>query len=342
MKTGIPAVCFALCFFACATASATPTKVLMIGNSFSVCNMRYMPAIASSLGKDLDLVSMYIGGCTLERHADNIIKEEQNSDYHPYQIDISYSAMPRAEDTPAYRAMRSNAKGSGSGIIKMLKADKWNYVTIQQASPCSWNYETYRPHADILIATIKKYAPQAEILIQQTWSYCNHDLRVGTREKPKWGFDRDGMYKRLTDCYRRLGKEFGLRIIPTGYAIELYRKRLPVTYAPVYISEQIKFCPAESKFDDLVGTVRWKKYTNRDGTVKGFLPHGDSIHLNRSGEFLQSCVWSAFIFPDVDITELKYIPGPSKEEKTDATPMQYKLMLKCAADAVRSFAADEK
>ena len=35
-------------------------KVLMIGNSFSICNLREMPQVAKSMGKKLDLASLYI------------------------------------------------------------------------------------------------------------------------------------------------------------------------------------------------------------------------------------------------------------------------------------------
>ena len=332
--------CALLSFFTLALiSSAEPVKVLMIGNSFSICNIRYLPSIAASLGKELDLVSMYIGGCPLERHANNIEKELANPEFSPYKIDISYSSIPKVEDTPAYRAKNLGDKQQGSGIIKMLKADKWNIVTIQQASPASWKYETYRPHADKLVETIRKYAPQAEIVIQQTWSYCNANRNIGTLVKPAWGINRDEMYKRLTECYRRLGKEFKFRIIPSGYAIELYRRRLPVKYAPVCNSADGKYCTEEMLFDDVVGAVRWKKAENRDGKVLGYYPTGDTIHLNRRGEFLQSCVWAASIFPDVDITALKYLPGDGEEEKQNTTPQQYALIRKCAADAVRDFPA---
>ena len=37
-----------------------PLKVLMIGNSFSVCVLKQMPQIAADLGRKLDLCSLYI------------------------------------------------------------------------------------------------------------------------------------------------------------------------------------------------------------------------------------------------------------------------------------------
>ena len=51
-----------------------PLKVLMIGNSFSICVLREMPACAASAGETLDLASLYIGGCPLDRHWENVEK----------------------------------------------------------------------------------------------------------------------------------------------------------------------------------------------------------------------------------------------------------------------------
>ena len=43
----------------------------------------------------------------------------------------------------------------------MIKAAKWDIVTIQQGSPESWNKAKTQPAADELIAYIRKNAPQA-------------------------------------------------------------------------------------------------------------------------------------------------------------------------------------
>lgn len=318
-------------------AFAKPVKVLMIGNSFSVCNMRYMPSVAASLGKELDLVSAYLGGCSFKMHAENIAKEETDETYARYVIDASYCKIPEFEKTPVFKALIPvKREGHWSSVTKILQADKWDVVTIQQASPCSWSYDEYRPYADKVIDTIRKYAPQAEIIIQQTWSYSNADMRVGTAgEKPTWGFDRDGMYERLTQCYARLARDFKLRVIPMGYAVELYRKRLPVTFAPVF-SGKVHRCEKKFLFDDIIGDITYREQKDRDGKFTGYMMWGDTIHLNRRGEFLQACVWTSFIF-NTDVSGLKYIPGKSKEEIQDTTPEQYALMRKCANDAVREF-----
>ena len=59
------------------------TKVLMIGNSFSICLLHHLPQVAADRGVELDLASLYIGGCSLERHWKNVLKDG-DGDFRPY------------------------------------------------------------------------------------------------------------------------------------------------------------------------------------------------------------------------------------------------------------------
>ena len=47
-------------------------KILAIGNSFSQDATKYLQSVAKSAGEDLFVRNIYIGGCSLERHALNI------------------------------------------------------------------------------------------------------------------------------------------------------------------------------------------------------------------------------------------------------------------------------
>ena len=49
-------------------------KVLAIGNSFSRDATCYLHQIAKGAGVDAKIVNLYIGGCSLERHWQNIEK----------------------------------------------------------------------------------------------------------------------------------------------------------------------------------------------------------------------------------------------------------------------------
>ena len=283
--------------------SEKPKKVLMIGNSFSICVLKYMPSIAAELGLPLDLASLYIGGCPLQRHAANIAAGAY-PDFLPYLVTWNYASLADQSAAP-FAPLLGGEKNDHGNIPPLLAADDWDVVTIQQASHESWSPDTFYPWANLVIDTIRKLAPQAEIVVQQTWSYCNADARICdpvTKGPGTWGFDQTGMYERLAANYAKLAQENGFAVIPTGKAVQLFRTRRPVTEVD----------------EDVVGNF----WTDESGVA-----HADSIHLNRDGEYLQACVWTAKLF-GADVTKLASVPETLK------TPANAALLRACARDAV--------
>ena len=187
----------------------------------------------------------------------------------------------------------------------MLKADAWDVVTIQQASHGSWQPATYEPYGTQLIDTIKEAAPQAKIVVQQTWSYTPWDKRLGD-----WGIDQNTMFGALEAAYYHFAKRHGLEIIPTGKAVQAYRKQLPVAYTE------------KSNDDDVCGTSTFVKKGGK------WSPKGDVFHFNARGHFLQGLVWTAKLF-NVDVTKGAYVP-----KCLEAQPERAKLMRQIATDTV--------
>ena len=179
-----------------------PLKVLMIGNSFSICNLWQMPQVAESMGKKLDLASLYIGGCSLKRHWRNVEAAATNATFKPYRFDRIAEGKRVVE------------KGAAN-IPDALALDKWDVVTLQQASHFSWDPATYHPWGDNLVAKIRELAPQAKIVVQETWSYPPWDRRL-----KKFGFDQLEMYARLRDAYAAFAAKYGFDVIPVGTAAE--------------------------------------------------------------------------------------------------------------------------
>ncbi|HEY5563009.1 MAG TPA: DUF4886 domain-containing protein [Clostridiaceae bacterium] len=62
----------------------TQVKILAIGNSFSQDATHYLHQIAMAGGIDTKVVNLYIGGCSIERHWQNI---EQNAKLYLYERD---------------------------------------------------------------------------------------------------------------------------------------------------------------------------------------------------------------------------------------------------------------
>lgn len=245
-----------------AKQSGEPFRVLMIGNSFSISCMPYLPGVAEAAGKNLDLASLYIGGCSLERHARNIDDELAGKD-GTYFYSRSTSGK-RLKDV-------HNAR-----VTDALKSAKWDIVTIQQASHYSWKPGTYRPWADRILRAVRELAPGAKIVVQQTWTYTPFDKRFA-----QWGFGQDEMFFRLKHAYADFAGEFGFDVIPMGEAVREWRKRLPVKYTE------------NSYGGDVVGgkSRTPDKQFKKDADGK-WVPDSDVFHLNEKGEYLQALVWA--------------------------------------------------
>ena len=324
---------FAVASTTLARERSRPLKVLAIGNSFSYSLMAQLPECARALpGAELDFATLVIGGCSLKRHWENVTKSD-NSEFRPYDVCWSFASAPDKNNPPFGEAM----KNSKANIPMMLQAVKWDVVTIQQASPASWDEKTYQPYADNLIAKIRELAPQAEIRIQQTWAYCNADARICadfTPGKPgTWGINQQGMHERIVAACDKLAGKHGLKIIPAGDAIAAYRKALPVNFKPPAKEEQAAF--KDGEFPDMggepVGSYRWGKGPSWNKSEKDNDVHKlrcDSIHLNKEGQYLQACTWLAALFDD-DLSRLSYKPDFLSEEKAA-------LMRKCAVEAVKA------
>ena len=299
-------------------------KVLMIGNSFSVCVLKQMPQCAASAGKTLDLASLDIGGCPLERHWNNV-ENSGDPNFKPYGFTYNYASVKNAGDAPVAKL------GRKTNIPQALAADKWDVVTIQQASAKSPFAETYEPFASKLIDTIRKLAPQAEIVIQQTWSYSAY----ATERLAKFKMTPDTMYDNLEAAYSKLAANHKLRIIPTGCAIQLYRKKRPVKYGKILSRGEIAamkqpdlvdFC------DDAVGSSSWRKAGAKSKTPGVTKLVVDTAHLNREGQYLQACTWLAALY-GCDVTKLAYAPEWLSADKA-------KLMRSCAAEAVAQYSSN--
>ena len=263
-------------------------KVLTVGNSFSICLERYFPEVVRSVpGCEVTLESIYIGGCSLERHWNNIVREEANPEDRHFK-EFTYR--------------------------QKLESQKWDIVSIQQCSPLSWKPETYFPYAEELCGYIAQYAPTAEIVIQQTWSYRADDKRLA-----EWGIDALAMDEQVFAAYRAAAEKLKLRVVPVGLAIHRARKNQPGGYEPLDRSQYTcPDLPDMSRY--FLGNLRWNDNKQLEG---------DACHLNRRGEYLQACVWFALLY------------GRSAEEVTfvpeELTPEDALFLRQTAQKAVEEY-----
>jgi len=294
-----------------------PLKVLMIGNSFSASVLHVTPKVAEACGLKVDFVNCSIGGCTLKRHWENVEKSS-DPEFRPY------SAMFGTPESETAKAARAACVDGKTNIPQLLGAVKWDVVTIQQGSVGSAFAETYQPYADNLIATIRRLAPQAEILIQETWAYLPYHAKL-----EEWKMTQREMYERLHENYRTLAERTGFRVIPTGTAVERYRAKLP-PFRKLTKAEWDAIEPPNLPdiCGDPCGVPKWRKPYKWE---KGFDPDKvqlmiDSTHFNPDGKYLQACVWLS-VLCGIDAREISYRPAGLRADRAA-------MMRECAYETV--------
>ena len=170
-------------------------KILTIGNSFADSARRYLPQVAESANCKVEFGRANMSGCSLDRHWDSHLKSEKDTQYKPYP----------GEKT----------------LIELLQEKKWDIVTMQQVSSKSFKLETYEPYFKNIYELVKKHAPQAEIVIQMTWSYRPEHNAFG-----RWGVsDQNDMYNKLFKAYSDIAAKYKCRLIPVGHSYSISTKR---------------------------------------------------------------------------------------------------------------------
>ncbi|WP_235034387.1 BPSS1187 family protein [Roseiconus lacunae] len=248
--------------------SAPPEKhvrVLTIGNSFTRNATEYLDDLVATAGYKLTHKMLNIGGSPLELHASKAIAFEAD----------------RTDATARYKSF------SGKSLQEALQSERWDFVTIQQLSVRSHDLTTYRPHADQLAAIIHRYAPQAQLLIHQTWAYRKDDPRFrAAAPKPGEPASQKEMYEGLSDAYRTITKALSAKRIPVGDAFYAADNNATYGFQPADFDAKTATHPQlPDQTHSLHVGYRWQA---RDGKRALRM---DGHHANLAGEYLGACVW---------------------------------------------------
>lgn len=174
-------------------------KILAIGNSFSEDAAAYLYQIAKAGGEDIKVVNLYIGGCSLQRHWNNV--EGDIADYD-YQLNGSHTDRKIS-------------------IKEALMEEKWDIVTLQQCSGQSGLKESYYPYIEKLSEYVTSLVPGAKQWIHKTWAY---EKDSDHEEYGYYDCNQDKMYEELTKAYHLAAEKLSLKIIPCGDVIQYLRK----------------------------------------------------------------------------------------------------------------------
>lgn len=173
-------------------------NILAIGNSFSMDACRYLYQTAKAAGISTKVVNLYIGGCPLERHWENI---EKNTKAYEYQLN-------------------GVCDEHRVSIDEMLETENWDYITLQQASHDSGWINSYEPFLGLLLEHLRSKTPKAKILLHETWAYDPDS----THERfPRYHRCQQEMYDCLHHCYSEMAEKYGLELIPCGTVIQNLR-----------------------------------------------------------------------------------------------------------------------
>lgn len=181
-----------------------PIRILAIGNSFSQDAFGLLHAVAEERGLDVETVNLYIGGCSLERHHQNLLSGEAAYDYEKNAVKLRNCSIDEA-----------------------LAEGDWDYISLQQVSHESGIPETYEPFLEVLVAHIRKTCPNTKLLMHETWAYEQDSTHSGFA---KYNNDQTEMYVRARDTYRAAAERYGLHLIPSGEAVQALRAVDPFRY----------------------------------------------------------------------------------------------------------------
>lgn len=180
-------------------------KILSIGNSFSDDATAYLHDLAKHGGIETKTVNLYIGGCALERHWENVKNDA---------ADYGYRLNGRDTDRTA-------------SIQEALLEEEWDFVTFQQASYASGVSDSYFPFLTDLSDYVKTLCPQSKQVIHQTWAYetdCTHPGFSTYQNDPLT------MYKAIKNAYQIAAQALNVPLIPCGEVIHALRQHPAFDY----------------------------------------------------------------------------------------------------------------
>ena len=267
-------------------------NVLTIGNSFSqpLASSTALPLAVKKIGKKINYGHLSEGGLSL----DKINTYIQNGKT------LEFKTFFTADDGTI------TENKSNTSIVNALKKYEWDIVTIQQRSIYSHDEEKYQTYVNNIINKIHEIAPNAKIVWHLTWSF---DRFASTVDNTGFNFNgsiekRDNMYDNIVNTYNNKVKKFVDDVIPVGYAIQLYRYRLPVIE------------PEED-------------FTSKDHYHLNYLSYSRG---NSGGTYLQTICWCYKLFGDAP-TIKQFYPYMMDGDTYLLDETEINRLRQCAIDA---------
>lgn len=289
------AVCQIICGADSDPSENEVIKVLTIGNSFANNATEFLEPLGRSGGKSIKLSKANLGGARLVRHATHLAAYEKDSsdpEGSPY-ID---------RDDPNERRY---------SLVEALQSDEWDFVSLQQQSFLSMDPQSFEPYFGQLVEAIGKHAPDAKILVLQTWAY-----RRDHRWLQEQGKTPADMFVQVKENYDAIAAKYGLEIIPIGHAFQIARS-MRRWYMQIPDPEFNYENPKKGELPDQTGSlnVGWIWRANRETGKKEFAL--DATHANDAGRYLGACVFYEAI-TGANSRDLEWCPDSLSDRQAES------------------------
>jgi len=178
-------------------------RILAIGNSFSEDAIEsYLYELADAADIQVIIGNLFIEGASLDLHAQNAANNTAAYDYRKIGQDGKKVSTPN------------------TSIATALEDEEWDFISFQQASSNSGQFNTYEASLPSLFNYVKAKAknPKVKFVLHQTWAYeqsSNHDGFAN------YGRNQLIMYHAIVDAVDQAKDLVGIdRIVPVGTAIQ--------------------------------------------------------------------------------------------------------------------------
>jgi len=176
-------------------------KILAIGNSFSDDSMEYLYPVLQALGvEDVSLGNLYIGGCSLKQHVENM----QN-------------AAPAYE----YRTNTENAWETtfAHSLNAAVCSQEWDVISMQQASHESGMKDSYQCLPKLVEFVYANAPKKVKLAWNMTWAYQEDSTHEGFKT---YGCEQKTMYYAILEAVKRcvIPTEEFVFLFPVGTAIQ--------------------------------------------------------------------------------------------------------------------------
>ena len=181
--------------------------MLAIGNSFSQDAIeQYLYELARAQGDSLVIGNAYIGGCSIDRHYTNLVKD---SALYAYRKVVGGVRSERKKWT----------------LKQIIRDEQWDVISLQQASQLSGVFDSYK-NLPTFKRLVESYVTNfhVEFVWHMTWAYAE-DFK-SSRFQP-YDYKQRQMYSDIVSTMLSVMPAIGNpRIVPTGTAVQLVRYRL--------------------------------------------------------------------------------------------------------------------